>query len=92
MEDPEEIFYYDGQDDNSEVPLHVRRTLTHVRFDSSVKEIPPRLFQFCFDLVTVELNEGLKFIKEDAFHGCTSLRQLIIPSSVKKIESRAFLH
>jgi hypothetical protein len=44
----------------------------------------------CDSLAEVELCEGLQTIGEPAFHSCTSLRSIRIPSTVKEISQQAF--
>ena len=38
----------------------------------------------------VTLNEGLKWITDDAFAGCENLKEITMPSTVKQIEKNAF--
>jgi hypothetical protein len=69
---------------------------THVQFHSSVECVQPisslhhELFGSCRALVKVVLNNGLRKIGAWAFECCTSLRYIIIPSSVTLIGDWAF--
>jgi hypothetical protein len=73
----------------------VPKTVTHVQLHSSVTKLIVgrdnyQLFGHCTALVKVELNNGLQKIGQWAFNGCTSLRHIIIPSSVTTIDVNAF--
>lgn len=45
----------------------------------------------CSKLKKVNLNEGLEKIMDQAFNLCSALEQLMIPASVKLIESTVFM-
>lgn len=78
------IYVYNGVD---EVPL----TVTHLRVDPSVTEIPPRAFLECVTLTQVELPEGLEKIGFAAFSCCRALKTIHIPSTVHEIGGGAFV-
>jgi hypothetical protein len=42
------------------VGVEVLKTVTRVRFDPSVRSIPPHTFDGCRDLIEVELNECIR--------------------------------
>ncbi len=48
------------------------------------------LFERCFNLASATLNEGLTEIPVYAFYNCTSLKEITIPASVKKIGRAPF--
>lgn len=64
--------------------------VTHVTIDPSVKEIGFEAFYGCTQLIHVELGE-VERIDLRAFCGCTSLANVIIPSTVKVIAQEAFM-
>jgi hypothetical protein len=72
------------------VGVEVLKTVTRVRFDPSVRSIPPHAFNGCRDLIEVELNENLQTIYSSAFENCTSLSRIKIPPNVTAIYARAF--
>ena len=49
-----------------------------------------KAFYACHDLIVPQLNEGLKFIGQQAIYGCTSLRSVNIPSTVTELCYGAF--
>ena len=57
---------------------------------SPVKVIGKETFQYCEQLVEVELCRGLERIDDSAFDGCTNLKHTKIPSTVKVIGKYAF--
>ena len=64
--------------------------LTAVTIPSSVKVINDQAFDYCENLKTVSLQEGLMTIGNSAFHSCLTLSEIIIPSSVTSIGDCAF--
>lgn len=77
------IYIYNGIDS-------VPSTVTHLRVDPSVTEIPNEAFQNCVSLKQVELPEGLEKIGRNAFTGCKNLESINIPSTVREIGGSAF--
>ena len=63
----------------------VPENITHVIFHPSVINTNNEVFKGCSQLRDVTLNEGLREIGEHAFHGCTSLERIILPSTVSDI-------
>ena len=59
--------------------------LTEVIFADSVKEIRPHAFSRSCDIVSIQLNEGLKTIENGAFINCLGLKDAYIPSTVSTI-------
>eukprot|EP00980_Cylindrotheca_fusiformis_P025733 scaffold14555_cov100-Cylindrotheca_fusiformis.AAC.1 len=68
--DPE-FFVYTTGTKPSDIP---KKTLTHLRVDSSVREIPMDAFGYCEALVQVQLPETLTRIGRAAFDGCSELK------------------
>eukprot|EP00980_Cylindrotheca_fusiformis_P002278 scaffold530_cov107-Cylindrotheca_fusiformis.AAC.2 len=64
-------FVYTNDTTKDDIP---RRTLTHLRVDSSVREIPSEAFKSCTALVQVHLPETLTRIGESAFLHCYDLK------------------
>ncbi len=56
----------------------------------SVRRIGRAAFERNWNLLGVDLPDGLEEIEENAFHECRGLRSVRIPASVKTIGSRAF--
>eukprot|EP00980_Cylindrotheca_fusiformis_P015236 scaffold4230_cov94-Cylindrotheca_fusiformis.AAC.3 len=71
MEEVEpEFFVYTSETKDDDIP---KQTLTHLRVDSSVREIPASAFKDCNALVQVQLPETLERIGEEAFRFCCRL-------------------
>ena len=82
----EEVFVYMGSD------MIVPRDVVRVRVHPSVTVIPNDAFDECVKLEDVEFCEGLLEIGKGAFHACTSLKGIKIPSTVTVICGRAFVY
>eukprot|EP00980_Cylindrotheca_fusiformis_P003502 scaffold781_cov132-Cylindrotheca_fusiformis.AAC.21 len=67
---PAESFVYTTETTNADIP---KTTLTHLRVDSSVREIPANAFEHCSSLVNVQLPETLTRIGRAAFQSCFKL-------------------
>jgi hypothetical protein len=80
-----DVFVYTGSN-----AAEVRKDVTHIRVDPSVKELDAGVFNGRGRLAEVELPQGLEIIGERAFLYCVSLRYLSIPTTVTKIEGGAF--
>jgi len=76
----------DGYKGHEDVPQNV----THVRFHHSVIEFDNEAFAEHTKLREVVLNDGLRVIGKFAFHLCTTLQRIVIPSTVTMIGSNAF--
>eukprot|EP00980_Cylindrotheca_fusiformis_P019826 scaffold6966_cov112-Cylindrotheca_fusiformis.AAC.4 len=68
--DPQ-FFIYTSETKDDDIP---KETLTHLRVDSSVAEIPTRAFRLCKALEHVQLPASLTSIGEFAFASCFSLK------------------
>jgi hypothetical protein len=68
------IFVYTGQEN---VPDGVIR----VRVNPSIKVIREKAFFQQTRLIGVELHNGIEVIEEEAFGGCSSLREMLFPPS-----------
>eukprot|EP00980_Cylindrotheca_fusiformis_P019827 scaffold6966_cov112-Cylindrotheca_fusiformis.AAC.5 len=75
--DPQ-FFIYTSETKDDDIP---KETLTHLRVDSSVAEIPTRAFRLCKALVHVQLPATLTSIGEFAFASCFSLKFVQFVSS-----------
>eukprot|EP00980_Cylindrotheca_fusiformis_P021130 scaffold8114_cov126-Cylindrotheca_fusiformis.AAC.16 len=63
-------FVYTSETKESDLP---KQTLTHLRVDSSVQEIPAKAFEHCRALVQVQLPATLTRITQRAFWFCSNL-------------------
>ena len=84
IHEEEEEFVYVGGD--TLAPQHV----VHAQVHPSVSIIPEGTFSFCDQLKDVKLCEGLLEIGDGAFHGCSALKRIQIPSTTKVLHSMAF--
>ncbi|MBP3396202.1 MAG: leucine-rich repeat domain-containing protein, partial [Clostridia bacterium] len=55
-----------------------------------VTEIGSYAFQYCKNLVTVTISEGVTAIRSGAFYNCQNMTAITIPNSVNIIENGAF--
>lgn len=78
-------FSYDGENH-----LDVPDNVSHVLFGTFVRRIRRKAFQWCFNLRSVEMNDGLRVIGQDAFNSCECLQQISIPPSVDDIKRGSF--
>ena len=78
------VFVYRG--DGGSVPNQTTRLRVH----SSVSVIRQHAFNYLGQLEKVELCEGVLEIGEGAFSGCESLKQITLPSTLKRIRKHAF--
>eukprot|EP00980_Cylindrotheca_fusiformis_P029839 scaffold23925_cov157-Cylindrotheca_fusiformis.AAC.2 len=71
VELPAYYFTFTRETKTADIP---NETLTHLRVDSSVREIPERTFEKCCALVQVQLPESLTRIGKYAFVSCPQLK------------------
>lgn len=69
----------------------VDTTISHVRVEEGVTEIPREVFENFKQLESVILPQGLHTIHNGAFSGCEKLHTVELPSSLRSIGSQAFL-
>lgn len=58
---------------------------------TDLTELPSSAFYNCRGLVSIELPEGLKYIRGQAFNYCGNLQSISIPSSVTSVSGSAFV-
>lgn len=75
------IFLYSG----GRAPLNI----VHARIDKSINAIIDGAFSDCKALEYVELHDGVMTIEKAAFHGCSSLKRIIMPSN-QVFDGRSF--
>lgn len=61
-----------------------------IRIPSTVTIVEKKAFSNCERLISVEMFEGVQEIGDGAFEWCLDLRNVVIPSTVKNIGTRAF--
>lgn len=59
--------------------------------DGTLTEVPAIAFEYCQNLTTVRIGEGVTKIKGSAFAECPSLETIYIPSTVTTIYENSFL-
>eukprot|EP00980_Cylindrotheca_fusiformis_P002514 scaffold587_cov77-Cylindrotheca_fusiformis.AAC.4 len=72
-------FVYTSATEKTDIP---KKTLTHLRVDSSVTEIPKFTFDSCRSLVQVQFPETLARIGRFAFSDCSNLKSIQFISDV----------
>jgi hypothetical protein len=63
---------------------HVPNDVTHVRIHSSIRAIKKVAFGDCMQLRIVILNEELEEIDEWTFCGCTSMEEIVVPTTTSE--------
>ncbi|WP_019679087.1 leucine-rich repeat protein [Ruminococcus flavefaciens] len=88
---PDEVNGYPvvAVDDNVSMRSADREKLVSVKFGKNIKTVGKAAFRAFEKLETVEFNDGLKEVKDDAFYG-TLLREVILPKSVSRVGKGAF--
>jgi hypothetical protein len=79
------VYLYEGKGFD-----YMPKTVTHIRVDDMVKEIPKFTFVNYINLVALKLPMGLTVIEDMAFWSCKSLKKVRIPPSVILIGRKAF--
>eukprot|EP00980_Cylindrotheca_fusiformis_P013225 scaffold3359_cov123-Cylindrotheca_fusiformis.AAC.29 len=79
-----EFFVYTSETTRADFPI---QTLTHLRVDSSVREIPAEAFRDCEALVHVQLPETLRTIGRFAFALCLRLKVVEFFSNNASLET-----
>ncbi len=67
---------------------YTKSTITDVVTPASVRRIESSAFCECRNLKTVFISEGIESV--NGFFGCNSLKRVVLPSSLTKIEEGAF--
>ena len=70
--------------------LFWRSGIRKITIHKNIKRIEGSAFHKCFDLESVEFEEGCEEIASCVFSGCRSLKIIKLPKSIKKIERNAF--
>eukprot|EP00980_Cylindrotheca_fusiformis_P008710 scaffold1867_cov122-Cylindrotheca_fusiformis.AAC.4 len=86
----ENYFVYTNETKEADIP---KETLTHLRIDSSVTEIPVGAFQNCTALTHVRVDSSCSFteISDNAFEDCPALTHVrLSETTIKRIGIRAF--
>eukprot|EP00980_Cylindrotheca_fusiformis_P006590 scaffold1389_cov122-Cylindrotheca_fusiformis.AAC.8 len=71
--DEPKFFIYTNKTKSADIP---KSTLTHLRVDVSVEEIPASEFDGCKELVVAQLPLALETVGESAFRGCSNLKSV----------------
>jgi hypothetical protein len=64
--------------------------LTSITVPGNVKEIPFSMCSFCYNLTSVTICEGVKFISDAAFQDGWALETVSLPASLDSIDGKAF--
>eukprot|EP00980_Cylindrotheca_fusiformis_P006869 scaffold1436_cov112-Cylindrotheca_fusiformis.AAC.5 len=80
-------FVYTSETKDADIP---KETLTHLRVDSSVSEIPKAAFRGRKALVHVQLPETLARIEESAFDECSNLKCVQFVSGNDSLDASSF--
>ena len=66
--------------------------LTQAKIDPLIymDEIPDKCFEYCDDLISIDIPNNVKSIKSSAFADCHNLTNITIPNSVTSIDYMAF--
>ena len=67
-----------------------RQKVTKLVCNSNLEEIAVSAFEFNEELISVRLNDNLKYIGSEAFYGCNKLEWIVIPQSVIFVGEYAF--
>ncbi len=59
-----------------------------IRIPHNVKEVGNHAFFDCDKLESVELSEGIEVLKDAVFHGCISIKEITLPSSLKELDGQ----
>ena len=70
----------------------VRRNLQSVVVPSGVVRIKERAFQWCTNLRTISLPEGLKVLEDAVLEYCYSLKSVVMPSTLEEVGYYQFQH
>ena len=62
-----------------------------VSLPNTIKRVHDRAFQYCYDIVEINLSDGLESIGDYAFSGCNKIREIYIPASVRYLGKAPFL-
>ncbi|MBP0979262.1 MAG: leucine-rich repeat domain-containing protein [Oscillospiraceae bacterium] len=92
---PDTVFFMGEELDIIEVGVGAFqdcKDLTEVIIPGSIKTLSYNAFSGCVSLKKLVLEEGLENICMWALEGCKNLKYIDIPSSVVRIDSRAFLN
>lgn len=65
--------------------------LTEVSIPGTVEEIGPSAFSACPDLVSVDVEEGVKYIPFYSFYGCSSLTTVTLPASLTGLGTEFYI-
>jgi hypothetical protein len=63
-----------------------------IKIGKRVKHIGASAFEYCLDLMSIEIPEGVTTISNGAFCGCSKLQKIELPSTVTSIGFFAFKH
>jgi|GEM_PF-5354217 len=74
------------------LPEEVFLACGFIEFDvpSHISEISSRAFRSCYDLETVNVQDGVKKIDDDAFSACFNLKTITMPQSVSFVGKTSF--
>ena len=90
-----EIIVHGGNDTSwneakSDARLERMKQVTKVVFLLNITKVGDRACYYAFNLVTVDIPEGITIIGDDSFWGCSSLKEIKLPKSLTWIGSYSF--
>jgi hypothetical protein len=69
------VFVYTG----GRVPEHLREIITHARIDESVTTIDDGAFDRCFNLLDVNVHDGVERVRKWSFRDCHPFLRATLP-------------
>jgi len=62
----------------------------HVEWPTNKRTVPTNAFRDCAELISINLNLGVKRINKNAFRGCEELKKIKFPIGMRFVDTSAF--